>query len=486
MGAHQNFPTVLDHCLRQWASSQYPGPADVELLQVLYNTLSIMGAGGVYDILGGGFCRYSVDDHWVIPHFEKMLYDNAQLLTVYADAAQVTGDSQFSDIVAGTADWVMREMQAPQGGYYSTLDADSEGEEGKFYLWETHELQQLLNHTQWQVLAQRYQLEGTGNFEGKWNLHRARGIPETAAKLGMTPNAVQRHEAEARAVLFAARAQRIAPGRDEKILASWNGLMIKGMARAARLLPQSGYLSSAEAALDFIQHELWHQGRLYATHKDGKTHLNAYLDDYVFVIDAILELLQLRWRDGDLDFAIALTECLLNHFQDPRAGGFFFTSDDHESLLYRPKPDADEATPGGNGLAAYCLLRLGHLLGESRYLDAAEGTLQALVSSLGEDSWGHSSLITALQAWEQPPQTLILRGPEPALRVWQQRCQADYAPWRLVLALPETAQLPPALRHYTMQHGAITAYVCHGQQCLAPITQWQQLESLLQRDPTTP
>ena len=472
-------PTTLERLLRHWAAH----PDDSEALHMARFSLHAMASGGVFDQLGGGFCRYSVDDYWMIPHFEKMLYDNGQLLALYADATVATGDAVFKQTAIETAQWVMREMQAPEGGYYSALDADSEGEEGKFYVWTPDEVKALLSADEYRLFAPVYGLDRPANFENHfWNLHRFQTPDAVASKIGLDPTTAALHLENARRKLLDARAQRVRPGRDDKVLCSWNGLMIKGMARAGRLLGRADFIASAERAFDFLRARMWKGGRLLATYKDGRAHLNAYLDDYVFLIDAGLELLQARWRDGDLDFLIELCETLLDHFEDKRHGGFFFTSNDHEKLIHRAKPASDEAIPAGNGIAAQVLLRLGHLLGETHFLDAAHRTLTALYSNIERYPSGHNALLTAIEEYLFPTQTIVLRGDLADMRPWQERSQQDYAPRRLTFAIPENAKALPGVLVERTARGSVTAYVCSGHACEAPLTAYTEFDKALQRN----
>jgi uncharacterized protein len=489
-------PTTIERLLRHWADSAQRGQPDEEALHMARFSLHAMAAGGIYDQLGGGFCRYSVDDYWMIPHFEKMLYDNGQLLALYADAALATGDLLFRRITIETAEWAMREMQSPddsrdgggrtasgtaiEGGYYSALDADSEGEEGKFYVWTPDAVRAILTTDEYNLVAPVYGLDRPPNFENHaWNLHVFRAPQTVAEKLGLDADQAAARLASARAKLLAARATRVRPGRDDKVLTSWNGLMIKGMARAGRLLGRADFIDSAERAFDFIRAQMWKDERLLASYKDGRAHLNAYLDDYAFLLDAGLELLQARWRDGDLTFLIELAETLLDHFEDKTGGGFFFTSDDHEQLIHRPKPANDEAIPSGNGIAAQVLLRLGHLLGSTYYLDAAHNTLAALYRDIERYPSMHNALLVAIEEYLQPTQTIVLRGHTEALPAWQARCTQHYAPRRLTLAIPNNAkELPGILAQRTSKEG-VTAYVCTGHSCAAPETSFTKLEAVL-------
>ncbi len=442
-------------------------------------TLGKMALGGIYDQLGGGFCRYSVDERWMIPHFEKMLYDNGPLLALYTEASLASTDELFRRVALETGAWVMREMQSPQGGYYSTLDADSEGEEGRFYVWTREQARQLLNEEQYALFARRFGLDRPSNFEGHWHLHVYTDFAALARDAALPEPRVRERVDEARAKLFAARALRVRPGRDEKILTSWNGLMIKGMAAAGRHLARPAFVDSAQRAVDFIRATLWQDGRLLATCKDGRAHLNAYLDDYAFLIDGLLELLQARWRRADLDFAVALADVVLARFEDARDGGFFFTANDHERLIHRPKPFADESTPSGNGIAALALGRLGHLLGEGRYLDAAARTLRAAWPALSQLPHAHTTLVLALEEHLEPPQTVVLRGTPGALEEWQRICARDYTPRRMTLAIPAEEPALPGLLGERTPRGEAVAYVCTGTACQAPVEAITALEAAL-------
>ncbi len=472
-------PTTIERLLRHWAAG---GGNDEEALHMARLSLHAMAAGGIYDQLGGGFCRYSVDDYWMIPHFEKMLYDNGQLLALYADAARATGDAVFARIAVETGDWAMREMQSPEGGYYSALDADTEGEEGKFYVWAPDEVKALLDPDEYALLAPVYGLDRPPNFENHaWHLHMFKSPAAVAETLGIDGELGVRRLTAARRKLLAARERRVRPGRDDKVLTSWNGLMIKGMARAGRLLGRPEFVRSAERAFDFIRAQMWRNDRLLASYKDGRAHLNAYLDDYAFLIDGGLELLQARWRDGDLEFLIELAETLLDHFEDKTGGGFFFTADDHEKLIHRPKPAADEAIPSGNGVAAQVLTRLGHLLGATHFLDAAHHTLVALWRDIERYPSMHNSLLVAVEEYLHPTQTVVLRGSGEAMQPWLTRCTANYAPRRLMLAIPEGARQLPGILAQRVVKDDVTAYVCSGHACEAPVTTIEELEAALAR-----
>ena len=474
-------PSNITRLLRHWAATGSEGNADKTALDMALTTLRAMAMGGINDQLGGGFCRYSVDQEWMIPHFEKMLYDNGPLLTLYSEAWTISHDVFYERIACETAEWVMREMQSDEGGYYSSLDADSEGEEGKFYVWTPDEVKALLGSEEYEVFARHYGLDRQANFEGKWHLHVYEPLQDTARHLHLSMDSAAELLATARQALFRSREERIRPGRDEKVLTSWNGLMIKGMASAGRRLERSDFIHSAELALAFIRRKLWVSGRLLASYKDGKAHLNAYLDDYVFLADAVLELLQARWSQDDLEFIIALADVVLEHFEDKDNGGFYFTSHDHEALIQRPKSLMDESMPSGYGVATYLLLRLGHLLGETRYIDAAEKAIKAAWDSIQRTPYAHNTLLDAVEEWLYPTQVIVLRGDDPDLQRWQQRCTKYFSPRRLVLAIPgDVKGLPDMLEQRTAQDNSV-AYVCDGHQCQAPLDSLSDLESVLNK-----
>jgi uncharacterized protein YyaL (SSP411 family) len=430
-------------------------------------SLKKMASGGVVDQLGGGFCRYSVDEQWAIPHFEKMLYDNGPLLHLYADAWALTGDPLFKDTAEGIVDWLLREMRAPEGGFYSALDADSEGHEGKFYVWTPDEVRALLTDAEVAVTAPVYGFDQPPNFENAhWNPILARPLGEVAAELGLSEEMAAQRLASARAKLFAARETRVRPGRDDKQLTSWNALMIGGLAHAGRVMARPDWVDAATAALDFLRAKLWHDRRLSTSYKHGTARLNAYLDDYAFLLDALLETLQAGFREQDLAWARELADALLAHFEDAEAGGFFFTSHDHEALISRPKPGYDNATPSGNGVAAFALQRLGHLLGESRYLDASARCLRLFQTQLAQQPIAYPTLLAVLDEALAPPRVILLRGPAAALAEWSAALAPKLAARDLMLALPNGLNLPEALAKPESADPA--AWICSGTACQPP------------------
>jgi uncharacterized protein YyaL (SSP411 family) len=409
-------PDTIELLLRRHAAIGEP-----EALELATFTLRKMALGGLYDQVGGGFSRYSVDAEWAIPHFEKMLYDNAWLLRLYADAWSITRDPLFERVCAETAAWTMREMQSPAGGYYSSLDADSEGEEGKFYVWTPEEVRALLSEDEYQVAAAVFGLDRPANFENRhWHLVVAKTVSEAAPSLD--EKTAQALLDAARGKLFRAREERVRPGRDEKILTSWNALMISGMAHAGRIFARKDWIDSARRALDFVRRELWKEGRLLATAKDGHAHLDAYLDDHAYLLAALLEMLQAEFDANDLAWAGELGNLLSDEFHDPVAGGFFFTSHDHEPLIHRPKPGPDNATPSGNAVAALALNRLSFLTGNARLAEIAAGTIGVFWGQIERQPAAFGTLLAALEEQLAPPRTIIVNGPGDR-----------FGPWRAVL-----------------------------------------------------
>lgn len=469
---------------------KFPQAANLELLLrlaelgrsaegrgIVATSLRKMVEGGLFDQIGGGFCRYSVDAAWQIPHFEKMLYDNGVLLGLCSEAWQATGDPLFRLAAEQTAEWALREMRAPEGGFFAALDADSEGEEGKYYVWDRKQVKALLTAEEYAVVEPLWGLDQTPNFEGHWHVHVERPLAEVAARFGMGLDEAGRRLASARAKLYQARESRVRPGLDHKVLTAWNGLMIKGLAQAGRLQQQPAWIEAAGAAFAFLRGAcVGPDGRLLATYTDGQGRLNAYLDDYAFLLLAGVELLQCRWNSADLAWLLDLADQLLERFEDQDAGGFFFTSSDHEALVHRPKGFADESMASGNGVAALALLRLGRLLGELRYLDAAERTLRAAAPALRQYPHGHGALLTALAEWLYPRESVVVRGAEGSLAAWVAAARRGDAR-RLVFAIPDQAvDLPGDLAARRPEPGGV-AYVCGAAGCLPPIRSLEALSA---------
>jgi hypothetical protein len=476
-------PSSVERVLRHWAYSRRDGGNDSQALDMTMTTLTQMARGGIYDHLGGGFCRYSTDRKWMIPHFEKMLYDNAQLLSLYSFALTLGPDALFSEAIEDTIAWLCREMRHPDGGFFAALDADSEGEEGKFYVWRRDRVKKLLSAEENLLIETLYGLDKPANFENKWNLHRYDSWRSVVSRLSLQPDEALTLLTSAKQKLLAERNTRVRPGTDEKVLTSWNGLLIRGLAHAGRQLQRDDWLELAQQTADFLREHSWDGEHLFATWKDGERRYHGYLDDYANVLDGLLTLLSARWRDEDVQFAKLLADVLLEKFYDDDNGGFFFTAHDHEELIYRPKPTMDDALPPGNGTATQGLMGLGHLLGETRYLDAAHNTLRWARAVMERMPAAHCTLLHALEDTVYVPEFIILRGPADTMQTWQAQLQDGFTPWRRIYAIPyDNTQLIPAYLPRLVsaeQQAKVTAYVCSGLECSLPVDTVEDLKALL-------
>ncbi len=470
-------PTQIELLLQQASRSRR---TDHPAARMARKTLDHMAQGGLFDHLGGGFFRYSVDRQWRIPHFEKMLYDNAQLLGLYCDARQLFAGPHYAATARATADWVIAEMQQPGGGYASTLDADSDGEEGRYYVWSETDLRAVLAESDYAMIENYFGLYGEPNFESHWHFNRN---PATDLPLLEDHPEILEAVDTAKARLLEIRDQRNRPALDDKILASWNGLMIQGMAKAAGAFSETAYLESAQRSIEFVKSHLWRSNRLQAAYCRGNAHLNAYLDDYAFMLGGLIESLQCRWRNEDLEFAISLCDAMLENFEDPETGGFFFTSHDHEPLLYRPKNGADDSIPSGNGAAIAALLKLGGLLGEPRYLNSAQRALELFSGELERHPSVNGSMTAALQSVPGNHVTVVIRGRSPGLEQWMEKINRTYRPGVTVVGIPSAVK---HLRHdlaLRAPQARTAAYLCKGTHCTAPLYSLAELEDQLGTQP---
>lgn len=471
-------PMTLDFAL-----SQYRRKHNFDALYMVELTLEKMANGGIYDQLGGGFHRYSVDAVWLVPHFEKMLYDNAQLLRTYLHAWQATQRPLYRRIVNETIDYVLREMTAPAGGFYSTQDADSEGHEGKFFVWTPQEIEAVLDPQTAAIFEAYYGVSARGNFEGK-NILSVVGTPANVAeRFQLTVEAVEQALATGRARLFAAREKRVKPARDEKILTEWNGLMIHALAECGVVLGRKDALSAAEKAATFILDKMTQpDGRLYRSFKDGRARLNAYLEDYAALMRALIALYEatfgLRW----LGEATQLNQIMLDQFLDAENGGFFQTGIDHESLVARRKDMIDNAIPSGNALAAESLLRLSILLDKPAYRRDAGRILIMMKDAMARQPTGFGRLLGVLDAYVTPSQEIAIIGEpaDPTTQALLAEVRHRYLP-RTVLALarPDEESMLPLLQGRTLVNGRPAAYVCENYACKLPVTSSPELAKLL-------
>jgi len=452
-----------------------------QYLDMVLHTLRQMAHGGIYDQLGGGFHRYSVDERWLVPHFEKMLYDNAQLVPLYLSAYQLTGDRFFADVARDVLEYVAQEMRSADGGFCSTQDADSEGEEGKFFLWDVAEVRRILGDDVAEVACRYWDVSEPGNFEHRNILHVTLEVEQLAKMFRRDPEATRQLLADARAKLFAVREQRIKPGLDDKMLTAWNALMISAYAKAAEVLGEPRYQQIAADAVAFIEAKLQHGDRLLSTYKDGIAKLNGYLDDYAFFVAALLDVFEVVQDRRYLERAVALTDSMIAHFWDVQAGSFFFTSDDHEALIVRSKPAFDGSIPSGNSVAARDLLRLYHYTQKADYLDRAETLLRLYAGPMREQPFGFANMLCAVDFYTQKPREIVVVGAPSARAALLERVRSTYLPNRTLMVVDPSRgeSLPPLLQGKGQLDGKPTVYVCHNMACSAPVTEWADVEGLL-------
>jgi uncharacterized protein len=468
-GGAPKFPHPMDLrlLLRQWRRE----PRE-ELLKIVTFTLDRMAAGGMYDQLGGGFHRYSVDERWLVPHFEKMLYDNALLSAAYVEAFQATGRPEYERIARETFDYVLREMTSPDGGFYSTLDADSEGEEGKFYVWTPGEIESVLGAERAKTFCRIYDVSDEGNFEGHNILNLPKTLDQCAKILNRDAGELAAELADDRSKLLAVRAKRVWPGLDDKVLVSWNGLMIESLAYAAAALDQPHYLTAARSAADFLLNKLRRpDGRMLHSWRVGQARFDAYLDDYTCLGNSLVTLYESSLEERWIDSAVELADIVLAQFEDGEAGGFFFTATDHERLISRQKDVQDSSVPSGNSMAALMLLRLGKLCGRTDYFDAAERTLKAYITLLEKHPGAAGQMLIALDFYLGPTPELVLLGPAQfgdAAGGLQQR----YIPNKVFAGRPGVGHsrwLDGAFEGKLAVDGQPVLYVCRKFTCQAPV-----------------
>ncbi|MGD9762156.1 MAG: thioredoxin domain-containing protein [Candidatus Binatia bacterium] len=480
VGSAPKFPNtaVFDLLLRAAVRTGEARYAEMTLF-----TLRRMAEGGIYDQLGGGFHRYSVDQRWLVPHFEKMLYDNAQLVPLYLAAYQYSGDPFFARIARETLDYVRREMRDPAGGFWSTQDADSEGEEGKFFVWERREVAQLLDADAAELASRYWDITDAGNFEGHNILHVTLTAPQLAGQFHRDPADVQRMLDEARATLFAAREQRVKPGLDDKVLTAWNALMISAFAKAAEVFGDAGYRQIAVDAVAFIERELQRGDRLLSTWKGGVAKLNGYLDDYAFLAAALLDVFEATQERRYLHAAARVMDSTVAHFWDEEGGGFFFTSDDHESLIVRSKPAFDGSIPSGNSIAAMTLLRLAHYLDRPDFRTRAETILRLFAEPMRAQPFAFANLLAAVDFRADGPREIAIVGDPRAADTTAllSKLRQRYLPNRTLWVLdPADPSARPALLEGKTQRGdQPTVYVCRQMTCSPPATEWQEVAKLL-------
>ena len=463
----------------------YDAGGDINFADMVRDTLTKMARGGIYDQIGGGFHRYSVDERWLVPHFEKMLYDNALLARLYTDAARALNQPGLIDTAQEILDYVLREMTSPDGGFYASQDADSEGEEGKFFVWTPAEVRAVLGSELAGIAARYFDVTEEGNFEGKNILHRTITLAETANYFHQTEDELAAAIADIKAKLFAAREKRIKPGRDEKILAAWNGMMVSAFAEGYRAIGDERYLQAAERAIAFVMERLWDGRALKRSFKDEVARFNAYLEDYALIANAMIDTYEASLDPRYLAYARQMADVILDRFVDHANGGFFFTSIDHEALITRTKAAFDGSTPSGNSAAVMALLRLGDYTGDERYANEAAKALKLFGGLMEKQPFAFAHMLEAADRYHRGAVEIVMVGDRASaeLREWTERLGLTYIPNRTLFMVdpkaPDAAPLPEAAQGKGQVGGRLTAYVCRKRTCSAPVTTFDALEAEL-------
>jgi uncharacterized protein len=489
-GSAPKFPHALELqlLLRIWQKT-----GDETSLQMVSQSLDHMARGGIYDHLGGGFHRYSTDERWLAPHFEKMLYDNALLSMVYLEAFQSTGKTLYREVVVDTLDYVLREMTSPEGAFFSTQDADSEGEEGKFFVWSFEEVEALLGPEKTKIFSYVYDVNPEGNWEEKNILHRPKTLEQESRMLGVDAGELAEMLAQCRRELFAARGKRIWPGRDEKILTAWNGLMLNSVAKAAAVLGEPRFAAAASKAAGFLVAQMrGADGRLLRTYKSGgKPKLNAYLEDYAFLVNALVSVYESDFNVKWLQSATSLAEIMIDEFWDAAEGGFFFTGKSHEALICRNKDPHDSSTPSGNSVAVMGLLRLARLTGRNDFQDKAKATLQVFSGLMSSSPMASAQMLICLDFYLGPVQEIAVIGEYAAPEVNEAlvEIRRPFLPkmvlsWAADEASATGTGLPLLAAKKAL--GPVTTYVCQDYACQEPIIGVEGLKKELGKLAKTP
>jgi hypothetical protein len=482
LGQAPKFPNagVYELFLRHYVHSK-----DSRFLDMVVHTLTKMAQGGIYDHLGGGFHRYSVDAKWVVPHFEKMLYDNAQLLRIYAHAFTIGREPLFKSVIEDTVSYLLREMLHPEGGFYSTQDADSEGEEGKFFVWTAGEITRVLGEEDGEIFCRMYDVGEPGNFEGKSILHPILTVDQASKLFRKERSEIEALVVRAKQKLFAERENRIKPFRDEKVITAWNGLILSGLAEAIKLTQNPAAMDAAQRTVEFIFSRMFRDGFLLHTYKDGQAKLLGYLDDYAFLAVGMLDLYEASFERSYLERAIQLGDIIQREFWDEKNGGFFYTGKSQEQLISRAKPVFDASIPSGNAMATQLLLRLHHLTAKENYRGAAEKVLRCYYDAMESQPFGFAHLLCALDFYLEGATEIVIVAPavEPGVKGLLAEINSVYLPNKVVqIAKPDEslAEISPLLQGRTQIDGKPTAYVCRNFTCSAPVTSATELRALLE------
>jgi uncharacterized protein YyaL (SSP411 family) len=480
-GGAPKFPSSmsLDFLLRT-----YKRTGDARALEMATHSCRMMAEGGMYDQLGGGFHRYSTDAQWLVPHFEKMLYDNALLTRLYLHAYQATGEGYFRRVAEETLGYVKREMLDESGAFYSTQDADSEGVEGKFFVWDLEEVESLLGPGDARLFCAYYDVTEGGNFEERNILHVRRPAAEVAREQGVTAERLSEAVERGRGILYTERERRIKPGRDEKVITAWNGLMLEAYAEAAVVLGRDDYREVAERNAEFILNTLLSEGLLLHVYKDGRAKHVGFLDDYAFVVSGLVTLYETTGRLRWLEAASALADKMVEEFWDEEGGGFFYNGRSGETLIVRNKDYFDNATPSGNSVAAEALLRLSVLTGNEDYRRKAVNVLRLVRDAVERYPSAFGYALGAIDFYLSTPKEIVVVGEAEQARPLLREVWGRYLPNKVVVISPDAdesaAAIVPLLQERTAQGGRATAYVCESYTCLQPVNTPEELAAQLE------
>ena len=444
---------------------------DKETLELIELTLTRMTCAGIYDHLKGGFFRYSVDELWMIPHFEKMLYDNGPMIDILCNAYKITQNSLYLDKINQTCQWAIEEMQDKQGGFYSTIDADSEHIEGKFYVWTDEELKDILNTNELKLFKEIFVVYDKPNFEGKYHLHVTKTNQECYINNKNSADLIC-------AKLLKIRNGRVRPATDKKILVSWNSLLMIGLINAYKITGNNNYYNSAKKCFDFIRNNMWVNNKLYACYHD-KPYFNAYLDDYAFLSKACIEFLKIDWNEKDFSFLENLTDSLINNFQDKENGGFYYTSDTHEELIYRPKSYMDESLPSGNSIATEVLSELYELTGNSKYIKAVDKSISSAADSINRSKFSHCSLYLAAPNTRISKKLIIIRCELEKIDEYKKNIYALNIMNDNIYFIANNESVTIKGIKEKINQGRFTAYVCQNNTCSEPIKDYESLSAVI-------
>lgn len=480
-------PHNLSFLLRWWKRS-----GDEDALEMVEKTLDAMWRGGMYDHVGFGFHRYSTDAQWLVPHFEKMLYDQATLAIAYVEAFQVTGKKQYAEVAEQIFAYILRDMTSPDGGFYSSENADSQGEEGKFYVWPEKDVEDILGKEEGDLFSRFHGVTEKGNFEGGRNiLHVAGRIDELAGKEKMGPERVKDILVKSRERLFRVREKRIHPSKDDKILTDWNGLMIAALAKGAQALDEPRYADAASKAVDFLIDNLRRSdGRLLHRYREGEAAIPGYIDDYAFLVWGLLELYEITFRIRYLKEALALTNQMIDIFWDEQNRGLFFTGSDVDEVLARTKQVHDGAVPSGNSVALLSLLRLGRMTANQKFEKRAEALMQSIGGQVKRSPTGFTQLLVGLDFALGPTKEIVIAGEakEEKTKEMLSAVHQRFLPRRVLLLHPDNEdgeaieQIAPFLKNQAKVNGRATAYICENYACKLPTTDIAQMVCLIESD----